>query len=108
MAWTKCVELQAPSCSIANYSHLSKNYPLNTTLIYGSCVKARLLDHQDQQKCKPKIMSAENLCCRYIDSLHCAGEWAGSEHIQHIYVTWQAYDQESRACDARPINMCIL
>ena len=31
-----------------------KNNPLNTILIHGVYVKAELLDHPDQQKCKPK------------------------------------------------------
>ena len=36
-----------------------KNYSFNRTLIHGEYVKARLPDHLDQKKCKPKKKTKE-------------------------------------------------
>ena len=95
--------LQSSTCDMNAHFLSSKNYPLNRTLVHGVCVKARLPDHPDQQKCKPKqewastvtvrwvyflsqktfatvcIVSVEYLCCLYMDLLCYAGEQAASD-----------------------------
>ena len=71
-------------------------FPLNRTLIHEAYVKAGLLITWISRSASQKklmgicmhflddtiactIMSAECLCCWYIDLLQCAGEWAASK-----------------------------
>ena len=51
---------------------------LNRTLIHGACVESALPVSEDMH------MSAEYLFCRFIDSLHSAGELAASNTFSVI------------------------